>query len=332
MKWMTCTIWRIKVAFPVGSGQGSAPCCHAAAMTLYRRLRIYDRRPLQMALSFSRFFFRYRRWGIADDDLVLDVGSGAAPNPRANVLCDRAAGDSVERERGLGLVFDRPAVLADAERLPFRDGAFDFVICAHVLEHVADPERVVRELTRVGKRGYIETPSPVWERLHGTPYHRWTVWGDGGTLHFRAKPGPVLDPELDAWRARADVEAREAMLALHYHLYEAGMVTEFLWDGPFDVAIDRSAGNGDFVAATGGGDEWQEASGGLKERVKHALSRAVRRRSNRRLDLVSLLQCVRCGGSLGQHAEALLCTQCGATVPLIRGVPDFLAADERVAR
>ena len=163
-----------------------------------------------------------------------------------------------------------------------------------LLEHVVDPERVVSELTRVGKRGYIETPSPVWERLHGTPYHRWVVWTDGNTLRFRAKPGPVLDAELDAWRARADVDAREAMLALHYHLYEAGMVTELVWERSITVSVDRSAGNGDFVAAAGGGDEWQEASGGLEIQVKQGLA-PIRRQSDRRLDLVSLLACTRCG-------------------------------------
>lgn len=287
-------------------------------------MRFYDLRPTQMALSFSRFFFRYRKWGIRPTDLVLDVGSGAAPNPRANVLCDRAAGDSIERERGMGLVFDRPAVLADAERLPFRDGAFDFVICAHMLEHVAHPERVIAELTRVGKRGYIETPSPVWERLHGTPYHRWTVWTEDSVLHFRAKPGPVLDPELDAWRSRADLEAREAMLALHYHLYEVGMVTELLWNGSVEVAVDRTHGEGDFVAAAGGGDDWKEAPGDLKDHLKQQVARLVRRRSDRRLDLVTLLRCPTCAGSFETRSDGIVCQGCGRLVPYVRGVPVFL--------
>jgi len=37
--------------------------------------------------------------------------------------------------------------------MPFPDKSFDFVYCAHVLEHVDDPIRACREIMRVGKRG-----------------------------------------------------------------------------------------------------------------------------------------------------------------------------------
>lgn len=43
--------------------------------------------------------------------------------------------------------------LATAENLPFRDGELDFVWIFDVLEHVADPEVVLREVARVLKPG-----------------------------------------------------------------------------------------------------------------------------------------------------------------------------------
>src|SRR6202795_2737511 len=43
--------------------------------------------------------------------------------------------------------------LATAERLPFEDGTFDLVWIFDVLEHVEDPERVLREVARVLKTG-----------------------------------------------------------------------------------------------------------------------------------------------------------------------------------
>jgi SAM-dependent methyltransferase len=43
--------------------------------------------------------------------------------------------------------------LATAERLPFVDGEFDFVWIFDVLEHVEDPEQVLREVARVLKPG-----------------------------------------------------------------------------------------------------------------------------------------------------------------------------------
>ena len=41
---------------------------------------------------------------------------------------------------------------ADIENLPFADGAFDTVICTHVLEHVLHIDRTIAELRRVARR------------------------------------------------------------------------------------------------------------------------------------------------------------------------------------
>lgn len=40
-------------------------------------------------------------------------------------------------------------VVADAQHLPFRDGAFDKVLCTETLEHVPDDRAAIRELLRV---------------------------------------------------------------------------------------------------------------------------------------------------------------------------------------
>jgi SAM-dependent methyltransferase len=41
------------------------------------------------------------------------------------------------------------AVAMDLTRIPFRDGAFDVVLCSHVLEHVPDDRTAMEELRRV---------------------------------------------------------------------------------------------------------------------------------------------------------------------------------------
>ena len=44
-------------------------------------------------------------------------------------------------------------IVADAQHLPFRDGAFDKVLCTEVLEHIPDDKAGIRELYRVAKPG-----------------------------------------------------------------------------------------------------------------------------------------------------------------------------------
>lgn len=113
--------------------------------------------------------------------LVLEIGSGDNPNPRSDVLVDRFLG-SDNRERGGDLVVDRPFVVADAHQLPFKDGAFAYAICSHILEHMDDPRQFGRELERVSAAGYIQSPSEIAERLFHWSFHRWYVNLEGDTL------------------------------------------------------------------------------------------------------------------------------------------------------
>ena len=117
---------------------------------------------------------------------VLDVGSGAFPNPRADVCCDLLPDDD-EHRNGVAAVIDRPFVIGDVTALPFRDGAFDFVIASHIAEHVEDPAAFCAEMSRVATAGYIETPSPLGDRLLHEDYHLWRVGHRDGALAFVAK-------------------------------------------------------------------------------------------------------------------------------------------------
>src|SRR5437870_3247712 len=83
---------------------------------------------------------------IKPSDLVLDVGSGSNPHPAADILLERYIDTKHRYDQ---LVADRPIVLGDACKMPFRDKAFDYIIAFHVLEHVRTPETFLKELVRV---------------------------------------------------------------------------------------------------------------------------------------------------------------------------------------
>jgi ubiquinone/menaquinone biosynthesis C-methylase UbiE len=80
-------------------------------------------------------------------------------------------------------------IQADAENLPFKDKEVDFLFCRHVFEHIEHPEIACKEIIRVAKRGYIQTPTRFWERMFTKPRgeHRWIVETEGEKLVFTPK-------------------------------------------------------------------------------------------------------------------------------------------------
>ena len=101
---------------------------------------------------------RYR-WaaGYAGGKRVLDLASGAgygsaileAGEARWVVSADRAEEAFREAELAASGAEALRGVLADASRLPFRDGSFDLYVSFETIEHVADDRAVVREARRV---------------------------------------------------------------------------------------------------------------------------------------------------------------------------------------
>lgn len=70
-----------------------------------------------------------------------------------------------------------PDLLCSAEKIPVADGHYDFVILTEVLEHVPNPEAVIKECSRVLKNNGIFILSiPFLYPLHADPgdFQRWT--------------------------------------------------------------------------------------------------------------------------------------------------------------
>lgn len=287
------------------------------------------------------------RMEIGARDRVLEVGSGQNPSPRADVLCDRFLVDDTERN-AQAVRIDRPFVAGDIYRLPFRDRAFDYVICSHVLEHLERPEDAVAELTRVAPRGYIETPSRVNEKVLSYPFHRWMVTEEDGVLRFREKERAVWDEEVNAWFRELGSRFPPLYDFFFANLHELGNVVSVVWEEKVEVAVDRLDGPRDrtgFVAA-GESEErtrrreldeirkafaGRDGSGGWKRSAESLLTRLLRRRSTPRIDLDASLACPVCRGDLRPGEEDLVCRECGRDYPVLelfgRRIP-FLVPEE----
>ena len=168
--------------------------------SLVRSLRSFHRRRIEIP--------------VGPDDLVLDIGSGDKPHWRADVLLDRYLGaDHAGQRSGRSAArVSRPLFDADAAAMPFADGAFDYVVCSHILEHVPDPAGVVAEMARVASAGYIEVPEAASAKILDFPSHLWWCRLDGGTLVMTAKDAPAFDPEIQRYIRDAGIERQLADL------------------------------------------------------------------------------------------------------------------------
>ncbi len=83
-------------------------------------------------------------------------------------------------------------ILADAQHLPFRDGAFDKVLCTEVLEHIRDDKAGIRELYRVAKpKADVAVSVPRYgpERVFWTI--SWEYWHTPGGHVRMYRPGEM---------------------------------------------------------------------------------------------------------------------------------------------
>ena len=143
---------------------------------------------------------------IKKTDLVIDIGSGNFPVPRADILVDFFPDTNLHRSGNI--VENKPLIVCSIERLPFRDKSIDFAISSHVLEHVDSPTKAASELMMIAKAGYIETPAYGRDIIVGSGHlHKWQVVEFEGTLHFfeysqRQHETNVSSPIMALWIQR----------------------------------------------------------------------------------------------------------------------------------
>lgn len=191
-----------------------------------------------------KYQFELLELNIKPSDSVLDIGSGAHPFKYGTFQLDLYHDDNFHRG-GRNLAKDsRPNIVADIECMPFSDKQFDFAYCSHVLEHVPNPAKACREIIRVAKRGYIETPTRLSDIMSDITYlHTWHVSMIGHCL--------IFIPYTEREKKGTGVKTFEADMHSPFQNDFSSMVYRnrdifcnmMMWEDTFDYFIFDRAGN-----------------------------------------------------------------------------------------
>lgn len=194
-------------------------------------------RPYDLGYGYQRELMRR----VPATGRILDLASGHNPFPRATVLSERNLGETRHRQQPFTRDA-RPVVVLDIHHLPFADKSFDYIYCSHVLEHVDDPARACAEIMRVGKAGYIETPTAMKDALFGWAEeigHRWHVTRVGRRLVFcEYEAGQRRGLGSELWRRAVLSRLYHPFQDLYFpHQAEFNVCLE--WEGGFEVSVIR---------------------------------------------------------------------------------------------
>jgi hypothetical protein len=186
---------------------------------------------------------RYVKFDIRPTDSVLDIGSGNDPFPYATCLVDRYL-DATPHRYGEIDPKGKPLVSADIHNLPFADKSFDFVYCAHILEHTDDPVKACAELMRVGKRGYLETPTMSEDILFAwaKERHKWHVVSINQTVcFFEYSPRQLEGIGSAVWEDLIMNRRYHPLQEAYFHNRDIFDVV-FPWEDRFAVFVFRLGG------------------------------------------------------------------------------------------
>jgi SAM-dependent methyltransferase len=129
---------------------------------------------------------------VKDGAKVLEIGPGKIPFSKATDFC----GWTMEEK---GRLNNYKIADASTEMLPYQNKEFDFIYCRHVIEDLWNPVHALKEISRIAKEGYIETPSALCEMTkdvdggekyvpyRGYNHHRYIIWNDDGVLNILPK-------------------------------------------------------------------------------------------------------------------------------------------------
>lgn len=260
--------------------------------------------------------------------LVLDVGAGNNPHPRADVLCEKYLHDDFHRGAG-GAATDLPLVVGDASALPFKSDSIDILISSNTIEHLEDPAGFFAEAGRVAHSGFFTAPSALQEHLCSYIYHPWMIERQGDTLVFEAKDRVVINPKVHDFFIHHIMNNNLGLDTFTIDHWNQ-LVIEYRWEGKPDLEVKGEPFMPEVKATTRA--EEGAATYELRgiERVRFGLKLLVRRiihrliSARKKIDLAEILACPACCGSVRVDQDTVHCPQCRLDYPKENGIPIML--------
>lgn len=185
---------------------------------------------------------------------ILDVGGGYYPFAQATHVADMVTYDDFmklfeTRAYSASGIWggEKPAFsreswtvhdICSEDPLPFPDKYFDFCVCTHLLEDLANPFRAASEISRVSKAGYVEVPSKELECTLGVDglmgrgypgynHHFWLFSQENGRL--------AAEPKYSFIASDRSFHFPDRMKKRWERLN--GGVTKLFWEGSIGLSI-----------------------------------------------------------------------------------------------
>ncbi len=268
--------------------------------------------------------------------LVLDVGAGNNPHPRADILCEKYLYDDFHRGAG-GAATDLPLVVGDASALPFKSDSIDVLISSNTIEHLEDPAGFFAEAGRVAHSGFFTAPSALQEHLCSYIYHPWMIEQQGDTLVFEAKDRVVINPKVHNFFIHHIMNNNLGLDTFTIDYWKQ-LVIEYQWEGEPELEVKgepvlpevKASTLAEEAAATYELRGIERFRFGLKLLVRRIIHRFVSARQN--VDLAEVLACPACHGSVSMTMDRVHCPQCNLDYPMEKGIPIMLTEQARPSR
>lgn len=255
---------------------------------------------------------------------IIEIGSGGNPTPKSDVLVEPYLDG--EHETSKAVLVDRPTFVMTAEKLPFKNKAFDYSICFHVLEHTSDPKLFIDTLSRISNAGYIETPTPLNELLFPYDFHM-TAVSKTSDNSLRAFGLSGLDEDsLKFFRESITSYISHPAFLKFYRKNPELFNTVLRWRNNITIEmVGVPKQYSSFSEYKVPDHPHHEKTKGLKQKITPIIRKIFRTIAKKKIDILSLLECPECKKSninqITQDAQttSFICTDCNEAFLESRG-------------